>query len=211
MSSDGKIGMAGGAPVAITGEAARARVHLLRAQCTAILIGIGTVLADDPLLTCRLPGMEARSPVRVVLDHELRIPLGSRLVQSAHEVPLLVMSSNFAETQAAMTLGVAGVQVVRVPVAAGAPGPDLTAALRALSERGITRLLVEGGARIASSFVASALVDEAWLLRGPDPIGDDGVPALGTLPLAAITQSSQFKVRASETLDQDVLTIYDRS
>jgi diaminohydroxyphosphoribosylaminopyrimidine deaminase/5-amino-6-(5-phosphoribosylamino)uracil reductase len=211
VSSDGKIGVARGLPVAITGEAARARVHLLRAQCNAIMVGIGTVLADDPLLTCRLPGMEARSPLRVVLDHALHIPLGSRLVRSAHEIPLWVMASDFADASAAMKLGAAGVQVVHVPVAAGAPGLDLTAILRALSERGITRLMVEGGARVASSFVRSALVDEAWLLRGPDPIGDDGVTALGALPLTAITQSSQFKLRASETLDQDTLAIYDRS
>ncbi|GAB1716193.1 MAG: diaminohydroxyphosphoribosylaminopyrimidine deaminase / 5-amino-6-(5-phosphoribosylamino)uracil reductase [Nitrobacter sp.] len=211
MSSDGKIGVAGGTPVAITGEAARARVHLLRAQCNAILVGIGTVLADDPLLTCRLPGMEARSPVRVVLDHALRIPHESRLIQSARGTPLWVMASDFAETAADLKLGAAGVQVVRVPVAAGAPGLDLAAVLRALSERGMTRLLVEGGARVASSFVASALVDEAWLLHGPDPIGDDGVPALGSLPLDTITQSQHYRLRASETLDQDTLMIYERA
>src|SRR6516162_10963121 len=74
VSADDKIALAGRKPLAITGEAARTRVHLLRAQCDAILVGIGTVLADDPLLTCRLPGMEARSPVRVVLDDSLRIP-----------------------------------------------------------------------------------------------------------------------------------------
>jgi diaminohydroxyphosphoribosylaminopyrimidine deaminase/5-amino-6-(5-phosphoribosylamino)uracil reductase len=210
VSSDGKIAAAGGAPVAITGEAAKARVHLLRAQCNAILVGIGTVLADDPLLTCRLPGMETRSPLRVVLDHALRIPDRSRLVQSARETPLWVMASDFAEASAAMRLGAAGVQVVRVPVAAGAPGLDLAAILRALSERGVTRLMVEGGARVASSFVTAALVDEAWLLRGPDPIGDDGVAALGALPLTAITRSPQFRVRASETLDQDILAIYER-
>ena len=77
VSSDDKIGAAGRKPVAISGEAARARVHLLRAQCDAILVGIGTVQADDPLLTCRLPGMEARSPVRVVLDRALRLPGGA--------------------------------------------------------------------------------------------------------------------------------------
>ena len=82
VSTDDRIGAAGHKPVAITGEAAQARVHLLRAQCDAVLVGIGTVLADDPLLTCRLPGMEARSPVRVVLDRALRLPGTSRLVHS---------------------------------------------------------------------------------------------------------------------------------
>jgi diaminohydroxyphosphoribosylaminopyrimidine deaminase/5-amino-6-(5-phosphoribosylamino)uracil reductase len=186
-------------------------VHLLRAQCNGILVGIGTVLADDPLLTCRLPGMETRSPLRVVLDRALRIPHESRLVRSARETPLWVMASDPIDASTATTLGTAGVQVVRVPVAAGAPGLDLAAVLRALSERGVTRLMVEGGARVAASFIAAGLVDEAWLLRGPDPIGDEGLPALGPLPLDAITRSSQFKVRASETLDQDILTIYDRA
>ncbi|MET3311708.1 riboflavin biosynthesis protein RibD [Bradyrhizobium japonicum] len=82
VSPDGKIGAAGGKPVAITGEAVRNRVHLLRAQSDAILVGIGTVLADDPLLTCRLPGMAARSPVRVVLDQSLRMSAASQLVRS---------------------------------------------------------------------------------------------------------------------------------
>ncbi|MEO6381526.1 MAG: bifunctional diaminohydroxyphosphoribosylaminopyrimidine deaminase/5-amino-6-(5-phosphoribosylamino)uracil reductase RibD [Nitrobacter sp.] len=210
VSSDGKIGAAGGTPVAITGEAAKARVHLLRAQCNAILVGIGTVLADDPLLTCRLPGLETRSPVRVVLDRALRISGTSRLVQSARETPLWVMASDLAEAPAAMKLGAAGAQVIRVPTAQGKPGLDLSAVLRDLSDRGTTRLMVEGGARIASSFVAADLVDEAWLLRSLDPIGDDGVAALGALPLTAITESQKFKVRASETLDQDTLAIYER-
>jgi diaminohydroxyphosphoribosylaminopyrimidine deaminase/5-amino-6-(5-phosphoribosylamino)uracil reductase len=83
--------------------------------------------------------------------------------------------------------------------------------LHALSEKGITRLMVEGGARVASSFVAAGLVDQIWLLRGPDAVGADGVPALDALPLAAITQSPDFEVRASEALGRDVLTIYDRS
>src|SRR3981189_955072 len=115
VSSDNKIGAAGRKPVAISGEAARARVHLLRARCDAILAGIGTVLADDPLLTCRLPGMEARSPVRVVLDRSLRIPGTSRLVQSARQTPLWVMTSDTAEAAAAMKLGAAGPRVIPRP------------------------------------------------------------------------------------------------
>jgi diaminohydroxyphosphoribosylaminopyrimidine deaminase / 5-amino-6-(5-phosphoribosylamino)uracil reductase len=209
VSLDDKIAASGGKPVAITGEAARTRVHLLRAQSDAILVGIGTVLADDPLLTCRLPGMEARSPVRVVLDRALRIPGNSRLVHSARETPLWVITSELAEAPAAMKLGAVAAQVIRVPPAAS--GLDLPAVLRALAERGITRLMVEGGSRVASSFVAAGLVDEIWLLRGREAIGADGVAALDALSLGAITQSPAFKVRATETLTKDTLTIYEHT
>src|SRR3981189_1363702 len=210
VSSDDKIGAAGRKPVAISGEAAKTRVHLLRAQCDAILVGIGTVLADDPLLTCRLPGMETQSPVRVVLDRALRIPATSRPAPSARETPLWGMPWNLSEAPAAMKLGAAGAQVIRVATTSTPPGLDLSAVLHALSEKGITRLLVEGGARVASSFVALGLVDEIWLLRGADPVGADGIPALDALPLTSITQSPAFRVRASETLQKDTLTIYER-
>jgi diaminohydroxyphosphoribosylaminopyrimidine deaminase/5-amino-6-(5-phosphoribosylamino)uracil reductase len=212
VSSDDKIGAAGHKPVAITGEAAKARVHLLRAQCDAILVGIGTVQADDPLLTCRLPGMEAQSPVRVVLDRSLRMPGTSRLVHSARETPLWIMTSNLSEAPAAMKLGAAGAQVIRVATtSASTPGLDLPGVLHALSEKGINRLMVEGGARVASSFVAAGLVDEAWLLRGAEPVGADGVAALNALPLTSITRSPYFRVRASEGLQNDTLTIYERT
>jgi diaminohydroxyphosphoribosylaminopyrimidine deaminase/5-amino-6-(5-phosphoribosylamino)uracil reductase len=211
VSADDKIGAAGHKPVAITGEAARSRVHLLRAQCDAILVGISTVLADDPLLNCRLPGMEVRSPVRLVLDRALRIPGTSRLVQSARETPLLVITSDLSEAPAAMKLGAAGAQVIRVAATANPHGLDLPAVLRALSEKGITRLMVEGGAKVASSFIAAGLIDEVWLLRGPDMVGAGGVPALDALPLSSITQSPGFRVRASEDLGKDTLTIYERA
>ncbi|GAC1503328.1 MAG: bifunctional diaminohydroxyphosphoribosylaminopyrimidine deaminase/5-amino-6-(5-phosphoribosylamino)uracil reductase RibD [Bradyrhizobium sp.] len=211
VSADDRIGAVGHKPLAISGEAARARVHLLRAQCDAILVGIGTVLSDDPLLTCRLPGMAARSPVRVVLDRSLRIPGASRLVHSARETPLWVMTSDVAEAPAAMKLGAAGAQVIRVAATASPPGLDLSAVLHALADRGITRLLVEGGARVASSFVAAGLADEVWLLRGPNPVGAAGVAALDALPLSVVTESPAFKRRASETLQKDTLTIYERA
>jgi diaminohydroxyphosphoribosylaminopyrimidine deaminase/5-amino-6-(5-phosphoribosylamino)uracil reductase len=210
VSADDKIGAAGRKPVAITGEAARTRVHLLRAQCDAILVGIGTVLADDPELTCRLPGMEARSPVRVVLDRALRMPGDSRLVHSARQTPLWVMASELAEAPAAAKLGAAGAVVIRLPPKA-ASGLDLHAVLHTLADKGITRLMVEGGSRVAASFVAADLVDEAWLLRGPEAIGGEGINALDALPLTQITQSSALRVRASETLDKDTLTIYERA
>ena len=212
VSADDKIGAAGHRPVSITGAAAGSRVHLLRAQCDAILVGIGTVLADDPQLTCRLPGMAARSPIRVVLDRSLRLPATSRLVRSAREHPLWVLTSDLAEAPAAARLGAAGATVIRVDVAAPTlPGLDLGAVLRALADRGVTRLLVEGGARVASSFVAAGLVDEVWLLRGPAAIGADGVDALDALPLTAITGSPALMPAASERFADDTLTIYRRT
>jgi len=213
VSADDKIGAAGRKPLAITGEAARTRVHLLRARSDAILVGIGTVLADDPLLTCRLPGMDKRSPVRVVLDNSLRIPGGSRLVHTARETPLWVMASELADAPAAAKLGAAGAQLIRLPPRQGqaqGQGLDPAAVLRVLSEKGITRLMVEGGSRVASSFVAAGLVDEVWLLRSDKAVGGEGIAALDALPLSEITQSPRYRVRASEALDKDTLTIYER-
>ncbi|MGH6716968.1 MAG: RibD family protein, partial [Bradyrhizobium sp.] len=96
-------------------------------------------------------------------------------------------------------------------VAGATPDIDLQAVLHLLAERGVTRLMVEGGSRVAAAFVAAGLVDEAWLLRGPEAIGNDGVSALGALPLSALAQSPNLPVRASETLGKDTLTIYERA
>jgi diaminohydroxyphosphoribosylaminopyrimidine deaminase/5-amino-6-(5-phosphoribosylamino)uracil reductase len=211
VSADDKIAGSGHKRVAISGDEAKARTHLLRAQSDAILVGVGTVLTDDPLLTCRLPGMEARSPVRVVLDQALRIPGDSRLVHSARAVPLWVITSKLAEAAAATMLGAAGAEVMRIAgTGMPLPGLDLAAVLHALTDKGITRLLVEGGARVASSFVAGGFVDEFWLVRGARAIGSDGVAALNDAPLTSITQSPGFRLRASEQLGEDILTVYER-
>jgi diaminohydroxyphosphoribosylaminopyrimidine deaminase/5-amino-6-(5-phosphoribosylamino)uracil reductase len=148
--------------------------------------------------------------VRVVLDRALRLPGTSRLVHSARQTPLWVVTSDFAEAPAAMKLGAAGAQVMRVAATEQPPGLDLPAVLRALSDKGISRLMVEGGSRVAASFVAGGLVDEVWLLRGPDAIGMSGIPALDALPLSALTGSPAFRTRASESLDRDTLTVYER-
>jgi diaminohydroxyphosphoribosylaminopyrimidine deaminase / 5-amino-6-(5-phosphoribosylamino)uracil reductase len=145
-----------------------------------------------------------------VLDRALRIPGGSRLVRSARETPLWVVASELSDAPAAARLGAAGAQVIRIPPTSG-PGLDLPAVLRALAEKGITRLMVEGGSRVAASFVAADLVDEIWLFRGAEAVGADGVDALDAMPLPKITQSQAFKVHVSETFDSDTLTIYERA
>ena len=173
ISADGKAAGAGGKRVAITGEAVRNRVHLMRAQSDAIMIGIGTALSDDAVLTCRLPGMAMMSPVRVVLDSGLRLPLHSRLVQSARGTPLWVVAGEAASRDAEEALRVQGVEVIRTM-----ERDSLAVVLSALGSRGITRLMVEGGPTLAMNFIARDLVGEAILFYSPKIIGDDGVVAL---------------------------------
>src|SRR6266705_74585 len=130
----------------------RARVHGLRAMSDAVLTGIGTALADDPLLTCRLPGMAERSPVRIVLDSALRLPPESKLAATAREVPLWIVAGEAAPTKRAEALQQRGAEVLSVASSAGRL--DLAAVLRALAGRGITRLMVEVGPILAAAFLA---------------------------------------------------------
>jgi diaminohydroxyphosphoribosylaminopyrimidine deaminase/5-amino-6-(5-phosphoribosylamino)uracil reductase len=209
VSADEKIGAAGHKPMAITGEAARTKVHMQRAQSDAILIGIGTALADDPELTCRLPGMERLSPVRVVLDHHLSLLASSRLARSARATPLWLFAEGSGEPSEAALLRASGAEIISV--AADERGLDLPAVLKELAARGITRLMVEGGARVAASFVEADLVDEAWLYNSSKVVGADGVPALNGIPLTKLTQSPRFRQRASEDLGEDHLSVYERA
>jgi diaminohydroxyphosphoribosylaminopyrimidine deaminase/5-amino-6-(5-phosphoribosylamino)uracil reductase len=209
VSSDGKVALAGRRPVAITGEAARDRVHLMRAMNDAILIGIGTARADDPVLTCRLPGMAARSPVRVVLDSALRLPLRGRLAQSAKETPVWAVAAPQASAEAERALAAEGVKVLRV--AAGPGGVDIAAAVRGLGENGITRLMVEGGPKVAASFLAADLVDEAVLLRAPMSIGPDGIDAVEGQGLDAIAHSPRLKSLGIEAAGSDTIERYERT
>jgi diaminohydroxyphosphoribosylaminopyrimidine deaminase / 5-amino-6-(5-phosphoribosylamino)uracil reductase len=208
VSADGKAGLSGRRPVQITGSVVRNRVHLMRAMSDAVLTGIGTVLSDDPLLTCRLPGMADRSPVRVVLDGRLRLPLDGRLVTSAREVPLWAVTGEDAPQDRERALQARGVEVLRVGTADG--GVDLGAALKALAGRGITRLMIEAGPIVSAAFVNSDLVDEAVVFQSPTAIGPSGIDALEELPLAAITASPRLVKMGDETVGSDTMTCFDR-
>jgi diaminohydroxyphosphoribosylaminopyrimidine deaminase/5-amino-6-(5-phosphoribosylamino)uracil reductase len=207
VSADHKAGLAGRRPAAITGEPARARVHRLRAMNDAILIGIGTALADDPQLTCRLPGMAARSPVRVVLDARLRLRPDSALVTSARATPVWVVGAPEAPAEAARILQEAGVEVLRAPAQAGRL--DLAAVLARLGDRGITRLMVEGGPTVAAAFVGADLVDEAALFRSRRIIGPDGIDALEGMRLEAMTE--RLKPLGSEPVGDDSVEFFERA
>ncbi len=208
-SSDGKAGLAGRKPVGITGEAARQRVHQMRAEADAILVGIGTVLSDDPHLTCRLPGMFARSPVRVILDARLRIPLSTAIVGTAREVPVWVFGGAGASPVAEDILKAKGVEVFRVEAKDGRL--DLPAVLKTLADRGVTRLMVEGGPTVAAAFLAAGLVDQAALFRSPNEIGHGGIGVLEGVPLTALTKSPKLKQVATETVGVDTLEMFERT
>jgi len=206
VSADEKVGLAGRRPATITGSRTRNRVHIMRAMHDAVLTGIGTVLADDPLLTCRLPGMH--SSVRVVLDTTLRLASTCRLAASAAQVPLWVLAGAGAAADRAQALEAKGIEVLRVKEADGKL--DLGAALKLLSERGITRVMVEAGPILATAFLRADVVDEVALFRSPTAIGAEGLDALDGAALSTLTQSPRFKAAAFEEVGTDTLELFER-
>ncbi len=173
VSADGKIGRKGEGQVRITGPISRGQVQMLRAETDAILVGIGTATADDPELTVRLPGLEGRSPLRIVLDRRLDLPLSSKLARTARDVPVIVVAGDGSEERdegraaRKTALEVAGVEVLETGSIA-----DL---LTALASRGISALMVEGGAAAARAFLDADLVDRIHLYTGPLTIGENGI------------------------------------
>lgn len=205
-SLDGRIAAATGVGRWITGERARAWAHRLRAEHDAVLVGIGTVLADDPELTCRLPGLADRSPVRVVLDRRLRLPPESRLARTAREVPVWIVTRAPVDPDRAGRLSALGVRVETTnEVAAG----SLEAALALLAERGITRLLVEGGGEVATAFVRAGLVDRLVLFQAPILLGADGVPLVGGLAVARPDEAQRWTSLDEYRLGEDRVLVLE--
>jgi diaminohydroxyphosphoribosylaminopyrimidine deaminase / 5-amino-6-(5-phosphoribosylamino)uracil reductase len=207
VSADDKAGLAGRKPAPITGEAAWVRVFQMRAASDAILIGIGTVLSDNPQLTCRLPGMFERSPVRVVLDAKLTLPLSTSVVATVRDTPTWVFTSSKPSAIAEEILQQKGCQVFRVGDVEGRL--DLEEVLKVLAGQGITRLMVEGGPRVAGALAAAHLVDELALLRGEKNIGATGIEAIEGMPLDGLT--GQLQSRGREKLGADTLEIFERA
>ena len=203
-SIDGKTATATGESKWITGEAARAYGHLLRARFDAILIGIGTALADDPQLTCRLPGLEDRSPLRVVLDTRLKLSDWSKLA-SAGETPTLV----YTTADGGGALAACGVEVVKI--ARDARGrPDLAAVLADLGRRGITRLLVEGGATVHSSFLDRGLADRLEIFRSPLVLGAAGHNGIDSLAALTLGEAPRFRPMGRRSFGADLLESFAR-
>jgi diaminohydroxyphosphoribosylaminopyrimidine deaminase/5-amino-6-(5-phosphoribosylamino)uracil reductase len=199
-SLDGKTASASGASKWITGGEARRFAQLLRARHDAILVGIDTVLADDPELTCRLPGLEHYSPLRVVLDTRLRLPESAKLVQGTRSVPTLV----FTAQDGSAGLEAHDVQVVKVGCDARGR-VDIVAVLEVLGARGVNRLLVEGGAGVHAAFLDGALADRLEIFTAPMLLGAAGHGAIAALAARSLDEAASFVRLSSRQLGADRL------
>ncbi|GEO17047.1 hypothetical protein MAE02_47430 [Microvirga aerophila] len=190
----------------ITGEAANARVHLMRAHADAVMVGVGTVLADDPLLTVRLPGLESRSPVRIVIDSHLRTPPTSRLVAGAGEVPTWIVTTTGASVEVEKNLVERGAQVLRV-ASDEAGRVALSEALRLLGSRGLTRVFCEGGPELADALAQADLIDDLILVTGRSARGEGDVPALGP---ALQDRMDDLLLAADEQAGKDLFMFWEK-
>lgn len=202
VSADDAIGRVGEGNVPVTGAIARRHAQALRSRFDAILVGCGTVEADDPELTCRLPGLEDRSPIRIILDGEGRLGADRRAF-AAERAPAWVLIG------VGLDEDVGRIRRLKLPRAPDGR-LDLPTALARLGREGITRLLVEGGARVARSLLEADLVDEAMLFRSPQPLGGALVPALAGLPLSLIENSGRFRRTERRMFGADRMSRYER-
>lgn len=208
-SLDGRIATASGESKWITGDGARADGHRLRAVHDAILVGAGTVAADDPDLTCRLPGLGARSPVRIVLDSKAGLAQSSRLAGTARQVPVWLLCTNAAPAASRRALHEAGVEIIEV-AAASDGRVDVAAAARALGQRGLTRVLVEGGGQVAAAFLKADLIDRITSYRAGVVLGADGRSAVGELGIDRLDFAPRFRLVSASLVQGDTVESWAR-
>lgn len=206
---DGRIATVSGQSQWITGELSRQIGHGLRARHDAILVGTQTAIVDNPSLTCRLPGLESVSPVRVVVDGRQRLPLTHRLVATATDVPTWVLTRADGDPERRRAYADAGVELIDVPLD-GEGNLDLAAGLAALGERGITRLLVEGGGRIIAALLRADLVDRLVWFRAPMLIGGDGIPVASGFGVDTLDEASNFVKVSARPAGRDTVETFVR-
>lgn len=193
----------------ITGDAARSCAHLIRAQHDAVMIGSGTVLADDPSLDARLAGIDNARRARVVVDGRLRTPLTAKLVRTARSQPSWIVHRPDADKFRAAAFAESGVEMLAVePGPEGHATPD--AILKALAAKGVTRVMIEGGAHLAGAFLRAREVDRMAIFRAGRVIGGDGVPAIAAFGLAELAQAPGFRLEALEKIGDDTLETWTK-
>lgn len=205
-SLDGRIATGTGESRWITGEAARAEVQSMRAASNAVMVGAGTVRADDPELLVRGASQTARQPLRVVLNANLDLPASGKLFASLDRAPLLFIGGDGADGAA---LQAAGAEIANV--ARSANGVEASAALAVLAQRKVGRVLVEGGGRLAASLIAASLVDRLEWMRAPIVLGEEGRPAIGALALSRLADAPRWLRVAVRSLGPDLWESYERT
>jgi diaminohydroxyphosphoribosylaminopyrimidine deaminase/5-amino-6-(5-phosphoribosylamino)uracil reductase len=204
---DGKIAAHTGQSRWITGEWSRAAAHRLRATHDAVVIGVGTAAVDDPDLTCRLPGLEDASPVRVVVDPRLRLPLTHRLIATAGTIPTWIVATPTADPERRRAFEQAGAKIITVGPLAGAEFA-MADVLKALAERGVTRLLAEGGSRLTAALLRENLIDRVAWFRAPRIMGGDGIPVAGPIGVDSVESASRFVRVSAREIGDDRLETY---
>ena len=202
---DGRIATSTGESRWITGPAARRAVHALRARHDAVMVGSGTVLADDPDLTCRIAGMDPVPMLRVIADARLRTPPTARLVREAGLQPTWLLTGAGHRPSALSPYISAGVEVVTIRRSAAGgllPRPMLAA----LAARGVTRVLVEGGAGLAAALLRTGLVDRLVWFHAPGLMGAEGLASMGPLGLTALSAMPRFRLKATRAMGEDVMS-----
>ena len=206
---DGRIATRSGESQWITAEAARKAGHGLRGRHDAAMVGVGTVLADNPDLTCRIPGLRPNSLVRVVADSHLRTPLTARLVATAGATPTWFLHREGADPDRRRALEELGARLIELP--GGSMGVDLPAALTALGGAGITLLMVEGGGQLAAALLRDDLVDRIAWFHAPAVMGADGWPAAQAFGVETLAAMRRFVRRSAMPVGVDLLTMLHRA
>ncbi|WP_211341248.1 bifunctional diaminohydroxyphosphoribosylaminopyrimidine deaminase/5-amino-6-(5-phosphoribosylamino)uracil reductase RibD [Desulfoglaeba alkanexedens] len=201
---DGRIASRTGDARWVTNERSRRFVHVLRHRLDAVLVGVGTALADDPLLTARLGRRPCRQPIRIVLDSKLRLPLSSRLAGTARQVPLWIACAETASPEKEARLRDLGAEVIRLN--RSDRGLDLHQLLEGMGRRAVTSVLVEGGARVTGSFLDAEVADEAFWFFAPKILGDPGgVPAVSGTPRERMLDAVRLHNVKTHRFGQDVM------
>ena len=209
ISTDGYIGKDGLGQIQISSERSNCFAHQLRAQNDGILIGIGTVLADNPSLTCRINGLEDRSPIRIVIDSHAKLPIKSKIVLSAKDTSVYCLTTESAPQDNIESLERAGVEIFVIP-ADESGHVALPLALPRLAEEGITRVMVEGGAKIANALIKADLIDEINFVYGNKKIGKGGIKPLLDISVDSLEESGKFVMNLNRYIGEDRIVQYLR-
>ncbi len=205
MTLDGKIATVTGESKWITSEAARAYVHQLRHELKAIMVGIGTILKDDPMLTTRLEGRQGKDPVRIVVDSTLKIPLNARILHLNSDAPTMIATTDQADGEKATALqAMPGVKLIIAPQKAGKV--DLDYLMFVLGEQGIDSLLLEGGATLNASALESGIVDKVLMFIAPKILGGQNAPTpVGGKGIEVLEKAVHLKRMTAVEIGEDLL------